>query len=66
MVNKAVTVKRREQALDELMAQERDRFTAAFLRHVEGQCTRIANALTMTPDSARLLESLQIIQGRVY
>jgi hypothetical protein len=34
------------------------------LRHIEGECERIAAAPKMTPESARLLEILRIIQTR--
>jgi len=55
----------REQDLDQLLHEEREHLTAGFLRHLEGECARIANAPTMTPESARLLEILRLIQTRV-
>ena len=55
----------REEILDRLFATERDQLTAGFLRHVENECERIANAPKMTPESARLLEMLRVIQARV-
>lgn len=55
----------REEALDELLSKEKDSFTPGFLRHIEGECERIANAPKMTPESARLLEILRTIQTRV-
>jgi hypothetical protein len=62
--NKDVAGRDREEALDELFAAERDNITAGFLRHIEGECERIAAAPKMTPESARLLEILRIIQTR--
>jgi hypothetical protein len=47
------------------MEQERDNFTPGFVRHLEGECDRIANAPQMTPESARLLELIRVIQARV-
>ncbi len=55
----------REELLDKLMDSEMENFTPGFLRHVEGECARIAAASSMTPESARLLEILRIIQARV-
>lgn len=55
----------REVALDQLLRQERDNLTPGFLRHVEGECDRIAAAPTMTPESSRLLELLRMIRARV-
>lgn len=55
----------REELLDSLMESEKENFTPGFLRHVEGECERIAAAPTMTPESSRLLEILHIIQTRV-
>jgi hypothetical protein len=55
----------REQALDELFEREKHRITAGFLRHLEGECQRIATAPKMTPESMRLLEILRMIQIRV-
>lgn len=59
------TPERREEALDELLAQERDNLTPGFLRHLAAECERIENAPTMTPESIRLIESLRVIQARV-
>lgn len=55
----------REERLDMVMEEERDKFTPGFLRHLEGECNRIANAPKVTPESARLLEIMRIIQTRV-
>lgn len=55
----------REQTLDELLQREKSNFTAGFVRHLDGECERIAAAPTMTPESARLLEILRMIQTRV-
>jgi hypothetical protein len=62
--NKDVAGRDREEALDELIAAERDNITAGFLRHIEGECERIKAAPKMTPESARLMEILRIIQTR--
>lgn len=65
-MSKADTAARdREELLDNLMEDEKENFTPGFLRHVEGECERIAAAPTMTPESSRLLEILRIIQARV-
>jgi len=55
----------KEELLDQLMEDERENFTPGFLRHLDGECARIANAPRMTPESARLLEIIRIIQARV-
>jgi hypothetical protein len=54
-----------EDALDELMEAEKNNFSAGFLRHIEGECDRIVGAPRASPDSAKLLELLRIIQTRV-
>jgi hypothetical protein len=55
----------REEALDRVMKEERKHFTSGFLRHLEGECDRITNQPKVTPESARLLEILRMIQTRV-
>lgn len=65
MVSKDRTERDREEFLDQLMEEERENFTPGFLRHLEGECARIANAPKVTPESARLLEIMRIIQTRV-
>ena len=55
----------KEDLLDKLMEEEKEQFTPGFLRHLEGECARIANAPKVTPESARLLEIMHIIQTRV-
>jgi len=59
------SAREREEALDRLFDEERRHLTPGFIRHVEGECERIASAPTMTPDSSRLLELLRIVQARV-
>merc|ERR1712238_395518 len=54
-----------EEALDNVMKEEKKNFTTGFLRHIEGECNRIANAQKMTTESTRLLEILRLIQTRV-
>jgi len=55
----------REEALDNVMKEEKKNFTTGFLRHIEGECNRIANAQKLTTESTRLLEILRLIQTRV-
>lgn len=55
----------REELLDTLLEAEKENFTTGFLKHVDGECERIAAAPVMTRDSSRLLEILRIIQARV-
>ena len=59
------TAREREDALNALMETHKDQFTPGFLRHIDGECMRIASAPKMTPESARLLEILRMIQTRV-
>lgn len=58
-------MKTSEDAMDELMDAERENFSSGFLRHIEGECNRIANAPKMTAESTRLVETLRVIQARV-
>jgi len=67
---KAMTIgsgseREREEKLDELLASERENFTQGFLRHLDGECERIATAPTITKDGARLQEILMIIKTRI-
>ena len=55
----------REAALDRVMREEKDRFTAGFLKHLEGECDRIARRSTVTPESEKLMEIMRMIQTRV-
>jgi len=55
----------REERLDELLATEKPHFTRGFLRHLEGEVERIAKAPTLTPESAKLQETLRVIQARI-
>jgi hypothetical protein len=57
--------RRREEAFDKLMKEEKKNFTTGFLRHLEGECYRITNQPKVTSESARLLEILRLIQTRV-
>jgi len=54
-----------EARLDALFQREKDSFTPGFLRHLEGECKRITSASRITPESAKLLETLRMIQARV-
>lgn len=55
----------REDKLDELLASERENFTQGFLRHLDGQCERIASSPKINSDTARLQEILMIIKSRI-
>lgn len=55
----------REEDLDALLQQERENFTPGFLRHVEGECTRIETAPRMSRESGKMLQTLRIVQTRV-
>jgi len=59
------TDREREKALEQLLQDEKENFTPGFLRHVEGECNRIQTAPRMSPDSAKLLQTLRMIQTRV-
>ena len=65
MANKDRTARQREEDLDELLRNDRDKLCAGFLRHIQGECERIENAPKMTRESARLLEMMRMIQTRV-
>jgi hypothetical protein len=58
-----LTEREREDSLDRILSQEN--LTAGFLRHLEGECERIANSPRITKESSRLLQILRIIQARV-
>ncbi|KAL3929933.1 MAG: hypothetical protein SGBAC_011988 [Bacillariaceae sp.] len=58
-------MKSSEDAMDALMEAERENFSSGFLRHIDGECERIANAPKMTPESKRLMEVMRVIQARV-
>jgi len=53
----------REENLDKLLSKEN--LTPAFLRHLQGECDRIAAAPKTTRESIRLLETLRVLQARV-
>lgn len=61
--DKTLTEREREDTLDRILSQEN--LTAGFLRHLEGECERVANAPRITKESSRLLQMLRIIQARV-
>jgi len=56
---------RKEAMLDKLMKEEKQNFTPGFLRHLEGECQRIASAPQMTPESSKMLETMRIVQTRI-
>lgn len=55
----------REEQLDEFIAKERDQFTRGFLRHLDGECERLASARKVTKESTRMKEILLIIKTRI-
>lgn len=61
--NNKKTAAQREDELDRLL--QTSHLSAGFLRHLQGECERIMNAPKTTPQSARLLETLRVIQTRV-
>lgn len=63
--DKEQTARNREDALNKVLQEEKENFTPGFLRHLEGECERIANAPKMSPESSRLLEIIRMIQARV-
>lgn len=54
-----------EDALEDLLSNEKEAFTPGFLRHVDGECNRIANLPTISPESAKMLEILRVIHARI-
>ena len=54
-----------EAALEELLSNNQEAFTPGFLRHIEGECHRIASLPTISPESAKMLEILHVIQTRI-
>ena len=54
-----------EDSLDDLLLKEKENFNASFLRHIEGECQRVASSPTMTKEAARMLQILRIIHTRV-
>jgi len=61
----ATDPKKNENDLDEVINEEKDNFTPGFLRHIEGECDRITASQNMTPESAKMLQVLRIVQTRV-
>ena len=55
----------KQDKLDGLIKAEKNNFTPGFLRHLDGECTRIANAKKMDKETSRLLEIMRIIQTRI-
>ena len=54
-----------EDDLDDMLEEEKTSFSPGFLRHLEGECERIANAPSTTPESLKMLQILRTIQARV-
>jgi hypothetical protein len=55
----------REQQLDEVMTDNKHQFTPGFLRHVEQECQRIATSPNLSLESAKLLETMQMVHVRI-
>lgn len=55
----------KEEEFDALLRSEKENFTPGFLRHLEGECTRIANAREADDETMRLLEMMRVIQARI-
>ena len=55
----------KQEKLDELIKNEKTHFTPGFLRHLDGECTRIANAKKMDKETTKMLEVMRIIQTRI-
>eukprot|EP00979_Chaetoceros_neogracilis_P009908 scaffold2292_cov259-Chaetoceros_neogracile.AAC.5 len=55
----------KQDKLDGLIRAEKGNFTPGFLRHLDGECVRIANAKKMDKDTTKLLEIMRIIQTRI-
>lgn len=62
---KSASASAMENELDNLLSNEKEAFTPGFLRHVEGECNRIASLPVISPESARMLQILRLIQTRV-
>lgn len=54
-----------EVALDEMLRVEKENFTPGFLRHLEGECARIASAPKTSPESIQMLQTIRIVQTRI-
>lgn len=54
-----------EEELDDLLASEKEAFTPGFLRHVEGECDRLASLPEITPETVRMLQILRVVQARL-
>ena len=59
------TISIMENELDTLLKSESVSFTPGFLRHVEGECTRISNLKTPSSESTKMLQILRVIQTRI-
>ena len=63
MSNQDLPAREREEALDALFTTERANFSAGFLRHLQGECERVAQS--SSADAPRTLDMLRVIQTRV-
>lgn len=61
----ATDPKKNEEDLDEVINAEKDNFSPGFLRHIEGECDRLASSSSMTPESVKMQQVLRIVQTRV-
>ena len=65
MSNRDLAPREREEALDALFTEEKEKFSAGFLRHLEGECDKVTRSPVLNPDSARTLEMMRVVQARV-
>lgn len=54
-----------ERLFDDLMSTEKPNFTPGFLRHLDGECSRIAAAPKTSPESTKMLQTIRLIQTRI-
>jgi len=55
----------REEDLDKVLEEESGNFSPGFLRHMENECSRIETAQVISPESAKLLQTLRLVQTRI-
>jgi len=61
----SVSVTTMENQLDNLLSHEKEAFTPGFLRHIEGECERISSQKTISPETAKMLQIVRLVQTRV-
>jgi hypothetical protein len=65
MSDSSLPAREREDSLNALFAAQHANFSAGFLRHLEGECNKLAQSPVLRQDTARTLEMMRIIQRRV-